>query len=780
MSTLGKAVISFAADTATFTGDISRAAASFGRAMGRMQAAARGLDGPLAKLTAGLSIAGVGLFAKNVIDSADELGKLSQKVGISTEKLSELKLAAELGNVSNESFAKGLRAFNQTLVEATNASSKASKVFAALGVDIKAGPAEAFRQFAESMSRLPDGELKTAAAMEILKKTGADWIPVLNGGARGLDDAGEKAKALGLVISDDFAKSAEKFNDNMKLIQKSTVGFANAILAGGVLDALVEITKNIEKAAEKGEKWNGIMREAAKLSLATVGDNPRFFGSWLSRPADTAARRMFGADIAPETPAITFDPKTGFLPKSPSAMFPGVQSATPAAAAAANTTSAGPDPEALRKALAENDAELKRYVSALRTLERELAKLNELTAEGSTLFEVFGRDMTTADGQTVHLEGSLEKLTAVHKTNLLNLSLEITARQQLIRISEIMMPILQAEIALREQAAEAFEQFVRAGNQANKEIAFQTKLLGLSVREQEKAIALRQIDLELQRRQAELARQAGDNVEFYNQENAKLEAEAKKQREDAIRGIEERQRVERDWATGSKQAFDEYVDRATNAAEQSRRLFTNAFRSMEDALVQFVKTGKLDFRSLADSIITDMIRIMVQRQIMGPILEGMGAGGFGGFAGGIGSFLGIGGGSAAGTNAAGVPFDVMDFMPMAKGGVMTSRGPMPLRAYSRGGVANSPQMAIFGEGSMNEAFVPLPDGRRIPVDLGDGGGARGGDRYYIDARGADREGLERLEATIRALDGSIEHRALSVTASARRRGGAYASTMKGR
>lgn len=53
----------------------------------------------------------------------------------------------------------------------------------------------------------------------------------------------------------------------------------------------------------------------------------------------------------------------------------------------------------------------------------------------------------------------------------------------------------------------------------------------------------------------------------------------------------------------------------------------------------------------------------------------------------------------------------------AKGGVMTSRGPMPLRAYARGGVANSPQVALFGEGRKPEAFVPLPDGRSIPVSM---------------------------------------------------------------
>lgn len=53
----------------------------------------------------------------------------------------------------------------------------------------------------------------------------------------------------------------------------------------------------------------------------------------------------------------------------------------------------------------------------------------------------------------------------------------------------------------------------------------------------------------------------------------------------------------------------------------------------------------------------------------------------------------------------------------AKGGIMTSMGSMPLKKYAAGGVANSPQFAVFGEGDMPEAYVPLPDGRTIPVTL---------------------------------------------------------------
>lgn len=53
----------------------------------------------------------------------------------------------------------------------------------------------------------------------------------------------------------------------------------------------------------------------------------------------------------------------------------------------------------------------------------------------------------------------------------------------------------------------------------------------------------------------------------------------------------------------------------------------------------------------------------------------------------------------------------------ANGGIMTGKGPMNLQKYSSGGIANSPQLALFGEGSKPEAYVPLPDGRTIPVTI---------------------------------------------------------------
>lgn len=73
------------------------------------------------------------------------------------------------------------------------------------------------------------------------------------------------------------------------------------------------------------------------------------------------------------------------------------------------------------------------------------------------------------------------------------------------------------------------------------------------------------------------------------------------------------------WKFGAGEALREYLDEASNVARQTKNMFTSAFRGMEDGLVNFVQTGKLEFNSLRDSIVADMIRIQITQSVTGPL-----------------------------------------------------------------------------------------------------------------------------------------------------------------
>ena len=160
--------------------------------------------------------------------------------------------------------------------------------------------------------------------------------------------------------------------------------------------------------------------------------------------------------------------------------------------------------------------------------------------------------------------------------------------------------------------------FTHSLEQANEQYIFQTDLIGMNAQAQEIANVKRKNFLAVEQ-QIWDAEQSGTKLTADTQQ--RLRDEAVKSTAVMIKAIEARWEAERSWETGVTKALNNYIDTVTNAAAQSERLFTNAFKGMEDALVSFVQTGKLDFKSLANSIIADLIRIQIQNSIMKPLAQ---------------------------------------------------------------------------------------------------------------------------------------------------------------
>lgn len=108
-----------------------------------------------------------------------------------------------------------------------------------------------------------------------------------------------------------------------------------------------------------------------------------------------------------------------------------------------------------------------------------------------------------------------------------------------------------------------------------------------------------------------------------------------------------------DFTVGASEALNNYLAESANVAKQVEDLFSNAFQGMEDALVQFIQTGKLDFKSLADSITADILRIIIKQQISNALAEASKI--FGGGGTGTAGFIGQVFGALVGTRADGGP-----------------------------------------------------------------------------------------------------------------------------
>lgn len=134
-------------------------------------------------------------------------------------------------------------------------------------------------------------------------------------------------------------------------------------------------------------------------------------------------------------------------------------------------------------------------------------------------------------------------------------------------------------------------------------------------------------------------------------------------------------------------------------------LAAGLFQTLESGLAGFSRDlveGEASFKDFAQSTIKAIGAMIIQFLLLRSIRGALGVGA---------------GGELTGGGIFGAVFN-------EKGGVMQgSMGtPMPINAYANGGVANSPQLAVFGEGRGAEAFVPLPDGKNIPVKMEGGGG----------------------------------------------------------
>ena len=201
---------------------------------------------------------------KDAIDLADSFNKLSQKTGIAVSELSKLNYAAGLSDVTTESLANGIKKLNVAVSAAANGSKEQANVFKALGISIKdaagnvLGADKVFSQLADQFAESADGANKTAVAVALLGKNGADLVPLLNAGAGGIKTLGDEAKKLGLVLGADFAKQAEEFNDNLRKVQLAGQGLF-VTLGTDLVKGLGDTAKAMADAAIEGGKYAAVL-----------------------------------------------------------------------------------------------------------------------------------------------------------------------------------------------------------------------------------------------------------------------------------------------------------------------------------------------------------------------------------------------------------------------------------------------------------------------------------------------------------------------------------------
>ncbi len=269
-------------ESAAFTSGLKQAQ----KGLTNFSASARKLGGQMQKVGAVASIAGAAIVAglKGAIDSADALDELSQKIGVPVEQLSALQYAFEKSGVSSETMAAGVGKLSKAMAAAADGNKASAKMFADLGIKVTDATgalrpaADVMAEVAGVFAAMPDGAEKTALAMELFGKSGADMIPALNEGKEGLAGLMEEARQLGIVIDSETAASAGKFNDNLFTLGAAASGLAVQI-AADLLPTLQKISDFlVDMAKAYADLSPGMQEFIANVAGAIVVGGPLLVG----------------------------------------------------------------------------------------------------------------------------------------------------------------------------------------------------------------------------------------------------------------------------------------------------------------------------------------------------------------------------------------------------------------------------------------------------------------------------------------------------------------------
>lgn len=182
-----------------------------------------------------------GMFAnmvKESIDSADRLGKLSQRLGASTEALSELQHVADLSGVSFNTMTMGLQRMTRRVSEAAAGSGEAKKALAELGISAQRlnqlAPEKQFEVLADALAGVSNEGDRVRLAMKFFDSEGVALVQTMGQGAEGIRAMREEARKLGITLSQEDAQAAAIFNDQMTRATATMNGFAKEIALNSV------------------------------------------------------------------------------------------------------------------------------------------------------------------------------------------------------------------------------------------------------------------------------------------------------------------------------------------------------------------------------------------------------------------------------------------------------------------------------------------------------------------------------------------------------------------
>jgi len=237
----------------------------------RLTSASGLLGGALGALAPVATIGGIGALVQKTIAAGDAMYDMSQRTGVSVEALARFKKAAATSGTDIDAVSKALGKLSKGMYEAAQSGKgPTAEALKALGISATdaAGKLKTADQvtleIANKFKTMPDGVEKTALAMQLFGKAGAEMIPMLNMGGDAIDK-------LKVKMTTAFAQKADEYNDKLTTLSGKVGGLAAGLTIAllPALDAVVTgLTAVVDLFSKLPEPMQTVIGLAVGLGIA--------------------------------------------------------------------------------------------------------------------------------------------------------------------------------------------------------------------------------------------------------------------------------------------------------------------------------------------------------------------------------------------------------------------------------------------------------------------------------------------------------------------------------
>lgn len=276
----GKVEIDTDIDVEKFNKAVDKMGNSFDKFSKDLDKSSKGLGQKIVKNLSGafktvsVAIAGataaVSAWVVSASNAGDRVDKLSQKMNLSRKQFQEWDYITKQSGTSMEALSMGMK----TLAVQAEADGKA---FEKLGISVKDANGNIkdqgtlFNQTLAALFKYENATERLAVASKLFGRGAQELAPILNSGAKSIEELRQRAHELGLVLSDEAIDASVEFNDTLDdLIGSIRTAFFGAIQR--VLPQLNEVVKGFIDATKEGGKLRDAFNKMADGAVKLVSD----------------------------------------------------------------------------------------------------------------------------------------------------------------------------------------------------------------------------------------------------------------------------------------------------------------------------------------------------------------------------------------------------------------------------------------------------------------------------------------------------------------------------